>query len=31
MKDLYSFHVSVEDFKKYYEKSKEVYFRFLKD
>lgn len=27
MKDLYSFHVSVEDFKKYYEKSKEVYFK----
>ena len=25
MKDLYSFHTSVEDFKKYYEKSKEVY------
>src|SRR3989338_6933863 len=27
MKDLYSFHTSVEDFKKYYEKSKEVYFK----
>jgi len=25
MKDLYSFHTSEEDFKKYYEKSKEVY------
>jgi len=25
MKDLYSFHASVEDFKRYYEKSKEVY------
>lgn len=27
MKDLYSFHTTVEDFKKYYEKSKDVYFR----
>ena len=27
MKDLYRFHTTVEDFKKYYEKSKEVYFR----
>ena len=27
MKDLYSFHTSVEDFKKYYEKAKKVYFR----
>jgi len=27
MKDLYSFHTSVEDFRKYYEKSKEVYFK----
>ena len=27
MKDLYSFHISIEDFKKYYEKSKEVYFK----
>jgi len=27
MKDLYSFHTSIEDFKKYYEKSKEVYFK----
>ncbi len=30
MKDLYSFHTSVEDFKKYYEKSKEVYFKVFK-
>lgn len=27
MKDLYSFHTSVEDLKKYYEKSKEIYMR----
>jgi prolyl-tRNA synthetase len=27
MKDLYSFHTSIDDFKKYYEKSKEVYFK----
>jgi len=27
MKDLYSFHTSIEDFKNYYEKSKEVYFK----
>lgn len=27
MKDLYSFHTSVEDFRKYYEKSKEIYFK----
>jgi prolyl-tRNA synthetase len=27
MKDLYSFHTSIKDFKKYYEKSKEVYKR----
>lgn len=27
MKDLYSFHTSIEDFKRYYEKSKEVYFK----
>lgn len=27
MKDLYSFHTTVEDFKKYYEKSKGVYFK----
>ncbi len=27
MKDLYSFHTSIEDFKKYYERSKEVYFK----
>lgn len=27
MKDLYSFHTSIEDFKKYYEISKKVYFK----
>ena len=27
MKDLYSFHDSIEDFKAYYEKAKEVYFK----
>ncbi len=30
MKDLYSFHTSAEDLKKYYEKSKEVYTRVFK-
>lgn len=30
MKDLYSFHATIEDFKKYYEKSKEVYLNVYK-
>lgn len=30
MKDLYSFHTSLEDFKNYYEKSKEVYMNIFK-
>ncbi len=30
MKDLYSFHTSVEDFKKYYVKSKEIYMNVFK-